>query len=233
MREVQNQVEVCQYLVTNKIAYFEYVSPSNLELVDTDEENYYYDNDVEIYNDGDVETYDNGNGQTHCVSDGQTYDDGDEQTFNDSRLIWDDGEQTFNDSRLICDDGGQTYDEYESTYDNGMMAAYSVDDERRRSVGAQNASATMPDDDEESGYSKFCLEVNEVIEGTMCRVTGPTSLTLMITKIGGADLSVAKDQMYNIIYDKCGTLPPLDHIIPGMKRTRILLIYSVGRDVHF
>jgi hypothetical protein len=201
MREVQNQVEVCQYLVTNKIAYFEYVSPSNLELVDTDEENigdaseknYYYDNDVEIYNDGDVETYDNRNGQTHCVSD------------------------------------GQTYDEYESTYDNGMMAAYSVNDERRKSVGAQNASVTIPDDDEESGYSKFCLEVNEVIEGTMCRITGPTSLTLMITKSGGADLSVAKDQMYNIIYDKCGALPPLDHIVPGMKRRYTYITHLLGR----
>uniref|UniRef100_A0A2S2NKN9 RING finger protein n=2 Tax=Schizaphis graminum TaxID=13262 RepID=A0A2S2NKN9_SCHGA len=224
MREVQNEVEVCQYLVTNKIAYFEYVSPSNLELVDTDEENivdaseknYYYDNNVEIYNDGDVETYSDGNGQTFNDS-RQTCDDGEQTYYNGGQICYDGDEQTCDNGEQTCDNGEQTYDEYESTYDNGMMTAYSVDDdERRSSVGAtQNASATMPDDGEESGYPKFCLEVNEIVEGTMCRVTGPTSLTLMITKIGGVDLSVVKDQMYNIIYDKCGTLPPLDPIVPG------------------
>jgi len=81
------------------------------------------------------------------------------------------------------------------------------------------------DDGEESGYSKFCLEPNEVAEGSMCRITGPTSLTLVITKISGVDLSVAKDKMYQAMLDKCSALPPLDHIIPGMKRkytTRVL-----------
>ncbi|XP_025195551.1 RING finger protein 17-like isoform X2 [Melanaphis sacchari] len=206
MKEIQDHIDVCQYLVTNKFAFFEYVSSSIIDLVPDDENNFH------ATDDSNYDDY------------GQTNDDS-EQTNGDGGQTNGDGGQTNGDGGQTNDDDGQTYVEYESIFDNAtMMTTYSVDDEQGNNVSTLNTSAVMLDDGEESDYLKFCLEVNEVIEGTMCRINGPTSFTLMITKIGGADFSVAKNQMYNMIYDKCGTLPPLDHVVPG----RAVVVFHNG-----
>lgn len=159
--------------MTEKKAYFEYISPSIIDLVDTDE-----------INNGDA-------------ADDKNYDD--------------------------C----TTYDDGESIYDNGVATANAVVEEQVTSVGSPDASAVIlnEDDGEENGYSKFCLERNEVVEGTMSRITGPTSLTLVIMKIGGVDLNVAKNKMHEVMSDKCSTLPPLNHIIPGMKLKRATIVW--------
>ncbi|KAE9534553.1 hypothetical protein AGLY_008643 [Aphis glycines] len=255
LNEIQQQLDVCQYLVTNKLAHFEYITTSIIELMDTDEEekddatdnNYYNDDDSgEIYNEGeqtyddvggtnndDEQTYNNigetNNDDEHTYNNiGETNND-DEQTYNNIEKTNNDNEQTYNNigetnnnDEQIYNNIGETNSVYESTYDNRSMAGHSVDDKRWNSVDAlSSASAMILDEEEEFGYSKFCLEANEVFEGTMCRITGPTSLMLVITKIGGADLSVTKNRMYNEMYNKCGTLPPLDHIVPGLAVTVI------------
>lgn len=178
------------------MAHFDYISTSIIELMDMDEEKKDDVTDNNYYNDDDG---------------GEIYDGG-EQTYDDVGKTNDNGEQTYNnieDTNIV----------YESTYCNRSMAGHSVNDNRWNSVDAlSSASTTILDEEEqEFGYSKFCLEANEVFEGTMCRITGPTSFMLVITKVGGADLSVTKDRMYNEMYNKCGTLPPLDPIVPGMK----------------
>lgn len=187
MKEIDHNLDVLQYLVTEKKAYFEYVSPSILNLVDTDEIN-----------------NDDADDDSNCyAADDNGYDDC--TTYVDGGSIYDDG-------GLIYNERGQTCDEFESILDNRLT--YALDKEPASGVGAISEEE---DDDEESGFLKFCLEPKEVIEGTMCRITGPTSLTLVITKIGGVDLSVAKDNMCKVMQEKCNALPPLDRIIPGMK----------------
>lgn len=158
--------------MTEKKAYFEYISPSIIDLVDTDEIN------------------------------GDTVDD---KSYDDYT----------------------TYDNGESIYDNEVAAANAVYEEQATSVSSPDASAVILNegDGEESGYSKFCLERNEVVEGTMSRIIGPTSLTLVIMKIGGVDLNVAKNKMHELMSDKCSTLPPLNHIVPGMKRKRATIVW--------
>lgn len=189
------------------MAHFDYISTSIIELTNTDEEKKSDATDNNYYNDG---------GET-CDDVGETNDDGG-HTCNDIG-------QANNDDEHICNNNKETSNADESTYDNRSMAGHSVDDKRWNSVSALSSASTMiPDDEEEFGYSKFCLEANVVFEGTVCRITGPTSLMLVITKIGGADLSVSKERMYNEMYNKCGTLPPLDHIVPGMKH-----VLRVGR----
>lgn len=181
--------------MTNKLAHFEYIPTSIIELADMGEEKEDDATDNNYYNDDDS---------------GEIYDE-DEQAYDDVGKTNDNGEQTYNNTE-------DTNSVHESTYDNRSMAGHSVDDKQWNSVHAlSSASLMIPDEEEESGYSKFCLEANEVFEGTMCRITGPTSLRLVITKMGGADLSVTKDRMFNEMYNKCGTLPPLDHTVPGMK----------------
>jgi len=229
MNEVENNLDVIQYLVTEKMAYFSYVSKSIIDLVDTDEINDATE-DSSCYTVDDSNCYaaDDSN-YCYVADDSNCYDadnslfDGPENngyddctTYVDGGSIYDDGGQTYGNYGQTCNNSGQTYDERESTYDNVVTSTSAVNDECVSSVGAP---ATLDEDDgEESGYLKFCLEPNVVAEGSMCRVTGPTSLTLVITKISGVDLSVAKDKMYRAMLDKCGALPPLDlHIIPGIK----------------
>lgn len=67
---------------------------------------------------------------------------------------------------------------------------------------------------EEPCFMEFCL-LNETVEGTMCSVIGPTKLTLMITKIDGVNITLAKDDMHNNMLIKCGGLPALKKIVPG------------------
>lgn len=207
LKEIQQQLDVCQYLVTNKLAHFEYIPTSIIELADMDEEKEDDATDNNYYNDDDGgEFYDEG-GQTYDDV-GKTNDNG-EQAYNNIGETNSDDEQTYNNIE-------ETNSVSESTYDNRSMAGHSVDDKPWNSVDAlSSALSVILDEEEESGYSKFCLEANEVFEGTMCRITGPTSLRLVITKMGDADLSVTKDRMYNEMYNKCGTLPPLDPIVPG------------------
>lgn len=180
-----------QYLVTEKKAYFEYISSSIIDLLDIDEINIGDAADDKSYDDGES-IYDNGVAAANAV----------------------DEEQATSE---------------ESIY-NGVMVSNAVDEEQATSVGSPDASAEISNENygEESGYSKFCLERNEVVEGTMSRITGPTSLTLVIMKIGGVDLSVAKNKMHNEMSDKCSTLLPLNHIIPGMKRKRMTRAGVVG-----
>jgi len=190
-----------------------------IDLVDTDEINNGDATDdsncVAVNENVSNVTYDNGD------DGGSIYDSGG-LTYDERRQTYDDGDGQTND-----DGSGQTYDDGgRQTYDDGVAAANVVDEERATNVGAPDASAAILDEDEgeESDYSKFCLERNEVFEGTMCRVTGPTSLTLMITKIGGVDLSDSKNNMHKVISEKCSTLPQPNHIIPGMKRKRTIKV---------
>jgi len=213
---------VFQYLVTEKKAYFEYVSSSIIDLVDTDETN-----NGDAADDGKCDTADE-NISNVTYDNGQ----GDFTTYVDGGSIYDSGGLTCGERRQSYDDRDrQTYDDGGGqTCDDGVAV-----DEEYGSIGVPDSSAVRlnEDDGEESDYSKFCLEPNEVVEGTMCRITGPTSLTLVITKIGGVDLSVAKNNMHKVISDKCSTLPPLNHIIPGMKRkrtTRVGVVWHFWRE---
>jgi len=228
------------------MAYYEYVSASIVELVDTVQENNRVgDDDYDSSDDCTVPCDDagkmcKGGEQTYDVrkqiyEDGeQIYDDG-KQTYDVREQIYDDTKQIYDVRKQIYDDGKQTYEDDEQTYDvheqiydvreqihdvreqiyeDGVATSNAV---HEKSADSGSVSSMMFDDDEECGYSKFCLGHNETVEGTVCRVSGPTSLTLMIMKIGGVDLSASKDKMYNVMYNKCGALPPIDRIVPGMK----------------
>ncbi|XP_029343661.1 uncharacterized protein LOC100158953 [Acyrthosiphon pisum] len=211
LKIVEDNIDVFQYLVTEKMAYFEYVSSSIIDLVDTDE-----------INNGDAADDTKCDGANDNISNA-TYDNGHDDctTYVDGGSIYDSGGLTYGERRQSYDDGGR------QTYDDGVAPANVVAEERRAtSVGAPDASVVILDEDdgEESDYSKFCLERNEVVEGTMCRITGPTSLTLVITKIGGVDLIVAKNNMHKVMSDKCSTLPPPNHIKPG---TAVIVYHNV------
>ncbi|CAI6344252.1 unnamed protein product [Macrosiphum euphorbiae] len=202
LKIIEDNFDVFQYLVTDKMAYFEYVPSSIIDLVDTDEIN---------------------NGDAADVSKCEA------ANYNISNATYDNGHDdctTYVDGGSIYDSGGLTYDERRQTYDNGVATVSAADEERATSVGAPDATALVVDEDagEESDYSKFCLERNEVVEGTMGRITGPTSLTLVINKIGGVDLSIAKNDMHKVIFNKCSTLPPPNHIVPG---TAVIVFHNV------
>lgn len=69
--------------------------------------------------------------------------------------------------------------------------------------------------EQENDYMKFCLNSNEVIEGLLCNVMGPTRMTLIVKKIDGYDLDPKKDEMQSEINNKCNRLPELTEIVPG------------------
>lgn len=214
MKEVEHNLDVIQYLVTEKMAYFSYVEASIIDLVDTDEIN-----DDDAAEDSSCYAADDSN----CYAADDSLFDGsknncydDYTTYVDGGSIYDDGGQTYGNYEQTCNNSGQTYGDRESTYENLVTSTSPVNEECVSSVGAP--AVLDEDNDEESGYLKFCLEPNVVAEGSLCRITGPTSLTLVITKIGGVDLSLVKDKMYQAMLDKCSALPPLDHVIPGIKR---------------
>jgi len=69
-------------------------------------------------------------------------------------------------------------------------------------------------------YSKVGLKFNDVIEASLCKVVGPTRMTLIIKKIGGIDLTIYKEEMNKMLM-KCASMPKLDRIVPGKQRIKI------------
>lgn len=98
----------------------------------------------------------------------------------------------------------------------GSMSNVSSECEMKNEDWVRSADMVkVSDSEDEYGYLKFSLETSEVFEGTLCSVTGPTNMTLMIMKIGGVDIGVSKDTMQRKLYEICTKLPALHKIIPG------------------
>lgn len=69
-------------------------------------------------------------------------------------------------------------------------------------------------------FSKVGLKFNDVIEASLCKVVGPTRMTLIIKKIGGIDLTIYKEEMNEMLM-KSASMPKLDKIVPGKQVIKI------------
>lgn len=116
-----------------------------------------------------------------------------------------------------------SFDDLEKTCCNAVKDGYGDDerssittcDEDERSDGAAETHVAAADPEVPSDYSRFCLNSNEVVRGTLCEVISPVCMTLMIETIDGIDITATKKTMQSSMYQQCPELPVLKEIVPG------------------
>lgn len=267
--------DICQYLVSSKQAFFDYVNSGYIELKDFEvapkinipdeseaiesyhptidetrqSEELFYQNfnedsssvqysSYETESNGDksihnvennsgvqnsfyrVETESNGNISTHSSSYNVENNSGVQnssykvENINDLTCVENDNinsEEVQNTFNEVENDNDLAYVE-----NDNILHSTSSNCEIKEDDGIQSAdSVEINESEEETEYSQFSLDTNEVFEGKLCRVTRPTNMILIISKVGGVDIKASKDELQKMMYEKCPDLPVLDKIIPG------------------
>lgn len=184
-------------MVTNGYAYFDYVDPSGLNLLDDEtqpEPDEHFDQNtfgcwqanesVSMNEEFDHDIEDG-------CSEGEVVDDA---MISTTQMAKSDGDFIIGDGEEIT-----AFSNAEDFIDDGETAA----------VGGVSSG-----DKDQCGFSKFCMR-NKVVEGMLCGVVEPTILTLVIEKISGFNVTLMKDKMHTMMFKKCSHLPALENIIPG------------------
>lgn len=215
--------DVCQLLVTQGSAYFSYAS----KLVES----------IGVHTTEEGED-DQKAAKKESSEDGQSA--VEKESSEDARFsrhgavetrAGDDGKQRWNAVTL-------TVHAPRSRCSSAVSSAAEKDDDDDDMRSSTTAAAAADDEDEEndeetrslagaeesSGYSRFYLDSNEVVEGTLCRVNSPDRITMMIERIDGIDITESKQNMQTAMLNKCAELPVLDDIVPGMMMMIITLI---------
>lgn len=207
------ELDICQYLVSSGHAFFNYVDAKYLSLVDFKDTP-----EVNLLNkSGSIKSFQQISKNT-----------GSEEEFDLSFNEESSSVQSCSFYEIENDDNGSIHNTlYKVENDNNcILNSYKIDNGRIHSAANEyeikNEDCVhsidiveVSEGEEEYGFLKFSLETNEIFEGTLCSVMGPTSMTLMIMKIGGVDIKVSKDKMHEEMYKKCPELPALNEIIPG------------------
>lgn len=177
-------------MVTSKIAYFSYIDFSQLDIVElVDEKTYEESDDMENSTDG-------ADGKSIVVN--AVYDQ-DNSKEADASCIKDLKEEAISsDQSLSAEEDDDGDDENSSSSSSSCF----TDDNRDHEY------------DVDTRFSKFSLS-NQVVEGTLCDVVGPTQIIVMITKVDGVVILKSKDEMHQSMYKKCPKLPKLENYIPG------------------
>lgn len=199
---MDNQLEICQHLVSCGYAYFEYIDTLRHNLT-------YYDNKIDE------------NKPETCLSIEEDYSflEIHENNSNDYDTFDDDDEEINNAYSAIKNNFKSIDDTLEDSIDvkNILEDIKEIDimQEEKNDNDRESVDQNTYEVDNESSFMKFCLNSNEVIEGTLCNVTGPTLMTLMIIKIGGIDITLSKDEMQTVMFKECAMLQTINTILPG------------------
>lgn len=196
---MDKQSNFCQHLVSCGYAYFTYIDTLKLDLLEPDCNDKNNDNQpecLEIERETALESIQYANSTDDSLID---------EIDNDYKTIDD------NNRKIV---GIQNVEQKLENYNKEIQIMQKIQNNIK-----ENSQEKANKVDDKSKFMKFCLNVNsnEVIEGILCNVTGPTRMILLIVKIGGVDITLSKDEMQVAMLNECTMLPALDKIIPGKK----------------
>lgn len=236
------QPDICQYLVSSKQAFFNYVDANYIKLEDSEVETNILDESEAIVSshstidkttESEENSYHNFNEDSSSVQSFSYETDSDrvKSIHNDSYNVEnssgveyssgvENNSDVENSSEVENSSGAQSSLEVENINDlayvkNDNITSTSSECEDDGVHSTDCSTVEFDDSEDETDYTHFSLETNEVFEGTLCSVTGPTSMTLIISKVGGVNIKASKDELQKMMYEKCPNLPILDKIIPG------------------
>lgn len=181
--------DICQYLVTCHHAYFDYIDPSNLNLLDdknqSDADECFDENSIRS------QTSNKNIFLTKKCDSNDHIKDGKSSVQSVTRVV---------DVKVMNKDKRTVHAKF-----NG-----NTDDSENTTINIANYFGNK----DPSGYFHFLLK-NIVVEGTLGDVVEPTKIVLIVEKINGVSIKFLKEEMNENLLKKCVKLPILDKIIPG------------------
>lgn len=217
--------DVSQYLVSNDLAYFDYMEPFSENLCDNAMKNppkiFIVPKSKDDRNETDDNKFDESFNDNSTVEATSVEDVQDPESRDDVRSTsctgTDDYEEVFCNSLqrsqpYTSSTAIDSNDEKSSLLSSKRSKTASLDlCSSRESVVSAGVKC-----DRVLSFSKTSFKLSEVIEGSLCEVTAPTRMILLIEKISGVDLTVPKEEMHNdIMQAQCSKLPRLDSVSTG------------------